>query len=90
MSTARPEQVKDTSVKTKVFDWKVPVEVGGRSGSIRGTLFWTPLPGGGPPLGAVFGLAALIIACSIAVFVVRTRRRVQEEAGEPREAAEAW
>ena len=29
MGTGTPPQVKDTSVKTKVFDWKVPMTVGG-------------------------------------------------------------
>ena len=41
-------------MRTKVFDWAVPIEVGGERGAIAGTLFWTPLPGGGPPLGAIF------------------------------------
>lgn len=88
--TNRPPRVKDPAVKTKVFDWRVPVEVGGRPGAIAGTLFWTPLPAGGPPLGAVFVFAGLIIACFIGVFVVRHRRRAREEAGEPREPVEAW
>jgi hypothetical protein len=80
-----PGQVKDKSVRTKVFDWKVPVEIDGARGAIAGTLFWTPLPGGGPPLAAVFLGAALLIACCIAVAVVRYRRRTAAE-----RPAEAW
>ena len=80
-----PSQVKDESVRTKVFDWTVPIEIGGRRGTIGGTLFWTPLPGGGPPLAAIFAAAAVLIACCVAVAVVRYRRRT---AGEPK--AEAW
>jgi hypothetical protein len=80
-----PAQVKDKSVRTKVFDWTVPIEIGGRRGAIGGTLFWTPLPGGGPPLAAIFAGAAFLIACCIAVAVVRHRRRT---AAEPK--AEAW
>jgi hypothetical protein len=86
MGKTTPPQVKDESVRTKVFDWKVPVEIGGTRGSIGGTLFWTPLPGGGPPLAAIFVGAGLLIACCIAVAVVRHRRRNPAE----RPAQEAW
>jgi hypothetical protein len=85
-ASTTPSQVKDKSVKTKVFDWKVPVEIGGRRGAIAGTLFWTPLPGGGPPLAAIFAGAGFLIACCIAVAVVRYRRRTATE----RPAQEAW
>jgi hypothetical protein len=88
MAKTTPPQVTDTSVKTKIFDWKVPVEIGAARGAIGGTLFWTPLPGGGPPLAAIFAGAAFLIACCIAVAVVRYRRRVGEE--RPAQEAEAW
>jgi hypothetical protein len=83
MGKTTPPQVKDESVRTKVFDWTVPVEIGGRRGTIGGTLFWTPLPGGGPPLAAIFAGAAVVIACCIAIAVVRYRRRTAAE-------VEAW
>jgi hypothetical protein len=89
MGKTTPPQVTDTSVRTKVFDWKVPLEIDGTRGSIGGTLFWTPLPGGGPPVAAILGAAALLIACCIAVFVVRYRRRTGDEERATREA-EAW
>jgi hypothetical protein len=89
MGKTTPPQVTDTSVRTKVFDWKVPLEIDGTRGSIGGTLFWTPLPGGGPPVVAILGAAALLIACCIAVFVVRYRRRTGDEERATREA-EAW
>jgi hypothetical protein len=85
MAKTTPPQVTDTSVKTKIFDWKVPVEINGARGAIAGTLFWTPLPGGGLPLGAIFAGAAILIACCIAVAVVRYRRRVG-----PAREAQAW
>jgi hypothetical protein len=87
MGHSTPQQVTDTSVKSKVFDWKVPVEIAGTRGAIGGTLFWTPLPGGGPPLAAILAGSAFLIACCIAVAVVRYRRRMDEDRAAE---AEAW
>jgi hypothetical protein len=81
MAASDPEQVKDRDVKTKVFDWKVPVTVGGRTGAIAGTLFWTP-PDSSLPLGAIFAFAGLVTLVCIAIVVVRRRR--------PAATAEAW
>jgi hypothetical protein len=53
MAKQRPPQVTDTSVRKKIVDWKVPIEVDGARGSIAGTLFWTPSPGDGLPLAAI-------------------------------------
>jgi hypothetical protein len=89
MGKTTPPQVTDPSVRTKVFDWKVPLEIDGAHGSIGGTLFWTQLPGGGPPVAAILGAAAVLIACCIAVFVIRYRRRSGDEERATREA-EAW
>jgi len=89
MAQGTPPQVKDESVRTKVFDWSVPIEVDGRRGAISGTLFWTPLPGGGPPLGAILGGAAIVVLLCLAVFVVRLRRRGAAERPAQQEA-EAW
>ena len=86
MSQTTPPQVTDKDARTKIFDYRIPVEIDGRRGAIAGTLFWTPLPGGGPPLGAIFFGAAIIIALCILVAVVRHRRRGAEE----RPPAEAW
>jgi hypothetical protein len=81
MGKNRPPQVTDASVRTKVFGWSVPVEIGGRAGAIRGTLFWTPLPGGTAPLGIIFAVAGVLIALCIVVIVVR-RRRAEERVAE--------
>jgi len=86
MGKTTPPQVTDTSVQTKVFDWTVPLEIDGTRGSIGGSLFWTPLPGGGPPVAAILGGAAFLIACCIAVIAVRYRRRT----GLEERATEAW
>jgi hypothetical protein len=84
MGTGTPPQVKDEDVRTRLYGWSVPLEVGGRRGAIRGTLFWTPPPGGEAPLALIFGAAGAVIAVCIAVIVVRRRR------AEQREPAAAW
>ena len=84
MSESDPEQVTDKDVRAKVFDWEVPLEIGGRTGAIAGTLFWTPVESSGPPLPAIFAFAALVVALCIAIVVVRRRRRAAPA------AEEAW
>ena len=82
MSEADPEAVKDEDVRTKIFDWQVPLEVGGREAAIAGTLFWTPVASAsGVPLPAILAGAAVVILLCIAVVNVRRRRA---------EPAEAW
>jgi hypothetical protein len=78
MSKGDPEQVKDKSVRTKVFDWKVPVEVDGKPSDISGTLFWTPTPGGNVPWALIIGLTVAAIAVLGGVTVLRHRRRPAE------------
>ena len=73
MSSIPPQQVKDKSKRTKVFDWKVPVQVGTTKGSVDGTLFWAGT-GGGAPVGAYAGLALIALLGLGAVLVVRRRR----------------
>jgi hypothetical protein len=85
MSRSLPPQVKDKSRRTKVFDYAIPLRVGGQPASIRGTLFWQPDSGGGAPVGAIAGLVALAVVALGAVVVVRRRR-----SREPVEGAEAW
>ena len=85
MSNSLPPQVKDESKRTKVFDYAIPLRVGGQPGSIRGTLFWQPDSGGGAPVGAIAGLVALALVGLGAVAVVRRRRT-----HDPVQGAEAW
>ena len=86
MSQSKPPQVKDEEARAHIFDWKVPITVGGAQGQIAGTLDWVPLPGGGLPTGLIWISAAVLIVLCIGVFLLRRRR----DAGEGSEPAEAW
>jgi hypothetical protein len=85
MGKGDPPGLKDKSLKTKIDDWAVPIRIGGQQGAITGTLTWVPLDEGGLPLAAIFAFAALLIALSLAVFVIRRRRAAGEK-----EVVEAW
>ena len=78
MGKGVPPQVKDTGVRTKVFDYRVPIRVGDRAGAISGTLTWVPEDKGGPPAGAIVGFAAIVVLGLGAVVLVRRRRRAGE------------
>jgi hypothetical protein len=91
MSSIPPQQVKDKSKRTKVFDWRVPVQVGATKASVNGTLFWQPKPGGGVPTGAIVALVVLALLGVGAVLVVRRRRGELDLPGDERGAQpEAW
>jgi hypothetical protein len=85
MGKSDPPQLKDKSVRTKIADWSVPIQVGGAPGAISGTLTWVPKPSEPLPIGAIFAFAALLILLCVAVFLIRRRRTVA-----PREEVEAW
>jgi hypothetical protein len=91
MGKADPPGLKDKSVKTKIDNWTVPIEVADQKGTIAGTLTWVPLDEGGLPLGAIFAFAALLIALSIAVFLIRRRRAPgDDDPTREKEVVEAW
>jgi hypothetical protein len=87
MAKRRPPQVKDPDKRTKVFSWKVPISVAGKPGAIRGELFWTPRPGGGPPVAAIVAFIAFALASAAVVLVVRRRRSSDTPA---KAGTEAW
>jgi hypothetical protein len=80
-----PPQVKDEDKRTKVFDWRVPISVGGQRAALTGALFWQPADASGIPVAAIVALAVLA-AVTLALFVV-TRRRRAAAAGR---APQAW
>jgi LPXTG-motif cell wall-anchored protein len=88
MSQVPPKQVTDESKRTKVFDWKVPLQVGAQRGAVTGTLFWQPTTGGGAPVAAYAGLGAIVLLGLGAVVFVRRRRAGAERAPGPE--VEAW
>ncbi len=96
MGKSDPPNLKDKSVKTKIDNWTVPIQVAGDKGTIAGTLTWVPLDEGGLPVGAIFAFAALLIALSIAVFIIRRRRADGDGGGDggapqkKKEVVEAW
>ena len=74
---ATPPQVTDEDKRTKVFDWRVPIDVGSQSAALTGSLFWAPSSGGGIPTGAIVALAALVVL-TIVLFVVSRRVRARQ------------
>jgi hypothetical protein len=91
MGTSVPEQVKDKSKRTKVFDWKVPIRAGGAPAAIDGELFWRG-SAGGPPAGAFAGLALIVLLGGAAVLVARRRRAAAADgpAADVPAREEAW
>jgi hypothetical protein len=88
MSTIAPKQVTDKTKRTKVFAWKVPLQVGTTNASVDGTLFWAGTGGGGTPVGAYGGLALIALLGLGAVLVVRRRRGADAPVGAAE--IEAW
>jgi hypothetical protein len=98
MGTATPKQVSDQHKKTKIFDYAIPISVGGKPARLTGTLFWRGTPKGAPT-AAIAALVAVVLAAIAFVVLVRRRRRRGEDEPAPaqrdgmrpeRPKAEAW
>jgi hypothetical protein len=72
---AIPPRVSDKDKRTRVFDWRVPVEVGSERAAITGSLFWTPSSGGGIPSAAIVALTVLIVVSAVLFIATRRVRR---------------
>jgi hypothetical protein len=96
MSPVTPPQVKDTSRRTKIFDWSVPIEVGTKRGVVRGELLWVS-EGSKAPVAAIVAFAVILLLAAALVLAVRRRRASELPAepdggasDEPRSHKEAW
>jgi hypothetical protein len=74
MSPVTPPEVKDTSKRTKIFDWSVPIRVGTVPGVIKGELFWVP-ENSKASAGAIIALVVIVFAGLALVLLVRRKRR---------------
>jgi hypothetical protein len=103
MSPIPPARVKNVSRRTLIFDWQVPIRVGGQMGDIDGQLFWTPESSKAPTAVIVLGVAIVLGGLLFVLFVRRRRARLaggpasgargpgDREAGGPKApAGEAW
>ncbi|MEA2366532.1 MAG: hypothetical protein QOI32_2044 [Thermoleophilaceae bacterium] len=76
MSKTPPEPVRrDESRRTKIFDWKLPIAVQGRPGTIQGTLTWLGKDSGGFPTAALIALAVVALAGPLLLRLAQRRRR---------------
>lgn len=102
MALGTPSQVKDESKETKVFDYSIPITVGGKPAALDGTLTWVGKQSGFPVMPFI-GLAAVIVIGAVGLSIVRNRRREDEDGedgssdgdephdgDQPKERAEAW
>jgi hypothetical protein len=94
MSTSTPKQVTDPDVRTKVFDYSIPIEVGSAQGAIKGSLYWVGPPDDSAPIAPFVALGVVTLALIALVVLVRRRRNRTGggggDVGEAREAQEAW
>lgn len=89
MSRELPPQVTDEQQVAKIFDYSVPIEVGGREGELAGTLTWVGEKSGFP-VAPFIGIALVaLIGLPAAVIWRRRRDRASAPSGQDSER-EAW
>jgi hypothetical protein len=81
MSPVPPADVKNTSKRTLIFNWDVPIAVGTTKGAIDGQLFWTPESSKAPLAVIVLGIVIVIGGLLFVLFVRRRRSRSALAAG---------
>jgi hypothetical protein len=74
MTRSIAPEVRDQSVRTKIFNYVVPLAIAGRASDVSGTLWWVGPQGGGLPAGAAVALVIVALLAVAAAVVVRRRR----------------
>lgn len=91
MEKGTPPQVTDEGKRTRIFNWDVPMTVGGQDVKAVGTLDWVPASSSGTSPVVFIGIAAAALAIGAGVFLLMRRRRGGAPAGGRGEPAEeAW
>jgi hypothetical protein len=86
MGTGTPSQVRDATRTTRLFDYAVPITVGGRPVRIEGTVTWVGRGGGGLPPAAPLMLGlTLAVGAGVVLASRRSGRRRR-----PAAAGSAW
>jgi hypothetical protein len=92
MSPVPPRSIVDVNKRKKIFDWKVPFEVGSRPGAVTGTLYWAGEPKA-PPLAsiAVFAISGLTVLIGGFIWWRRTAELDEDEVAPHKpDEREAW
>ena len=92
MEKGKPPQVKDEDQRTKIFDWDVPMTVGGQPAKAVGTLEWVPASSSGtsPLLFVGLGALALLIGGGAIALMRRRRAGLPASPSGPKAPEEAW
>jgi hypothetical protein len=89
-SEATPPQVKDTSKKTKVYDYEIPLRIDGKKGAIHGTLYWVGAANTSKLPFIVVGILILVGGGAAVLYIRRRRGREDGDDDRARPAREAW
>jgi hypothetical protein len=91
MEKGTPPQVKDESKRTKIFDWDVPMTIGGTAAKAQGTLEWVPESSSGTSPLLFAGLAVLaLLVVGGGLALIRRRRADRPAERGPKPVEEAW
>jgi hypothetical protein len=92
MEKGTPPQVKDEDKRTKIFDWDVPLRVGGTPAKAVGTLEWVPDDSSGTSPLLFVGIGVLLLLAGGGALALMRRRRTAAGGGarKPKPAEEAW
>lgn len=88
MARGTPPQVEDESMRTKVFDYTIPLRIDRRAGAIDGTLYWVG-PADTSKAPFLIAGAAVVVLGLVAVLIARRRRDGGSDDGSE-SPEEAW